>query len=46
MSTMVINLFCSMFLMTDSPIGLYQTKAKSMYSFLNEMFDRFDSFLK
>lgn len=28
MSIMVINLSSSMFLMTDSPIGLYQTKAK------------------
>lgn len=32
--------------MTDSPIGLYQTKAKSMCSFPNEMFDRFNSLLK
>lgn len=26
---MVIHLSCSMFLMTDSPIGVYQTKAKA-----------------
>lgn len=37
---------CSMFLMTDSPVGLYQTKVKSMCSFTNEMFDRVNSFLK
>lgn len=37
MSIMVIYLSCSVFLMTDNPIGLYQT---------NEMFDRFNSFVQ
>lgn len=46
MSIMVIYLSYSMFLMTDGPIGLYQTKAKSMSSFSNEMLDRFNSYLK